>query len=243
MKKYVFIPIALILIMLLSSCETTSLIERSRTISVQGVGKVTVAPDIASFSITVSELAETTREAQLETNRKIGELLAMIREVGVEDKDLVTTALEFFPEYRWKENEQILVGQRVRQTIHVTVRGIGSDTNLLPELIDALGSVTNISMSSINFSKEDTSSEYAESRKLAMVKAMQKASEYAVAAGMTLGEPITVSDYSTSDYRGVARNTMVKAASAPMMESMAVADVPTGELAITSSVSVVFELL
>jgi hypothetical protein len=36
---------------------------------------------------------------------------------------------------------------------------------------------------------------------------------------------------------------MVKAASAPMMESMAVADVPTGELAITSSVSVVFELL
>lgn len=243
MKRISLVLITVLLIVSLSGCETTSLIEKSRTISVQGVGKVTVEPDIASFSITVSELAETTREAQLETNRKIGDLLAMIREVGVEDKDLATTALEFYPEYRWKENEQILVGQRVRQTIHVTVRGIGGGTNLLPELIDGLGSVTHISMSSISFSKEDTSIEYAESRKLAMEKAMQKASEYAQAAGMTLGDPLSVSDYSASDYQGSSRNTMVKAAAAPMMESMAVADVPTGELAISSTVSVVFELL
>ncbi len=243
-KKGISLVLLMVVLMLAIGCESTSLLERSRTISVQGVGKVTVSPDIASFSITVSELAETTREAQLETNEKVGQLLTMIRNVGVEDKDLATTALEFYPEYRWKENEQILLGQRVRQTIHVTVRGIGDDSALLGQLIDVLGTVTNISMSSIQFSKEDTSVEYAESRVLAMQKAMQKASEYAQAAGMKLGKPLSVSDYSASDYQGAVRNTMAKSAGAPMMmESMAVADVPTGELDISSSVSVVFELL
>lgn len=242
MKRIVLALLASIAVFAAIGCESTSLIEKSRTISVQGVGKVSVAPDIASFSITVSELAETTREAQIETNRKIGELLSMIREVGVEEKDLVTTALEFFPEYRWKEDEQILVGQRVRQTIHVTVRGIGGESTVLPKLIDRIGAVTHISMSSIRFSKEDTSDAYAESRKLAMEKAIQKASEYAEAAGMRLGDPLTVTDYASSDYQA-PRNAMVKAAGSYMMESVAVADVPTGELDITSSVSVVFELL
>lgn len=242
MKKLHVLLLAVLLMVLVVGCETTSLVERSRTISVQGVGKVTVSPDIASFSITVSELAETTREAQLETNGKVGLLLDMIRAAGVEDKDLATTALEFFPEYRWKEDEQVLLGQRVRQTVNVTVRGIGDDATILPMLIDELGTVSNISMSSIRFSKEDTTTEYAESRRLAMEKAIQKASEYAEAAGMRLGEPLTISDYSASDYQGASRNTMVKSASF-MMESMPTADVPTGELDISSSVSVVFELL
>ena len=243
MRKFALLLVVVLVGLVGFGCQSVSLLESSRTISVQGSGKVSVSPDIASFSITVSELAETTREAQLKTNEKVGTLLAMVRAVGVENKDLATTSLEFYPEYRWKEDEQILVGQRVRQTIHVTVRGIGGTSTILPALIDEIGSVSNISMSSIRFSKEDTTAEFSESRKMAMEKALQKASEYALAANMKLGNPISVSDYSSTDYQGVSRNTMVKASGAYMMESLPVADVPTGELDIISTVSVVFELL
>ncbi|MDD2297725.1 MAG: hypothetical protein PHX79_07925 [Sphaerochaetaceae bacterium] len=63
MKK---IGVALLLVLFIIfafSCQSVSLVEKSRTISVQGTGRVSVSPDVASFSITVSELGETTREA------------------------------------------------------------------------------------------------------------------------------------------------------------------------------------
>lgn len=242
MKKFLLMTAALLILSILTGCHSVSLMERSRTISVQGTGKVTVAPDIASFSVTVSELGDTTREAQVKTDEKVGLILGMARSAGVPDKDLQTTSLEFYPEYRWREDEQILVGQRVRQTVHVTIRGIGNESTVLTSLIDAIGTVSGISIGSIGFSKEDTVAEYAESRKLAMEKAIQKASEYAAAAGMNLGKPISVSDYSNADYQGASRNTMMKAAPAYMMESAVTADIPTGELEIISNVSVVFEL-
>lgn len=242
MRKFGLLAATALLVLALMGCQSVSLLEASRTISVQGTGKVSVKPDIASFSVTVSELGETTREAQVKTNEKIGTILSMVRSKGVGDKDIQTTALEFYPEYRWREDEQVLVGQRVRQTVHVTVRGIAEGSSVLTALIDEIGTVSGISIGSIGFSKEDTSAEYASSRTMAMEKAIQKASEYADAAGMTLGKPISVSDYSGSDYQAAPRNTMVKAASSFMMESVAVAELPSGELEITSTVSVVFEL-
>ena len=242
MKRIPLFALVLIALFLLGSCTTASLIEQSRTVSVQGSGMVTVSPDVASLMITVSEIAETTAEAQQMANEKVGKLLAMIRNAGVEEKDVATTALSFSPEYRWRENEQVLIGQRVRQSLSVTVRGIGGDSTTLPTLLDSLGTVSHISIGSIRFSKADTSEDYVQSRKLAMEKAMQKATDYAEAAGMRLGKPLTVSDYSASDSQ-YARNSMVKADAMLMMESAAPTELPTGEITVSSSVSVVFELL
>ncbi len=242
MKRIPLVALVLVALFLLGSCASTSLIEQSRTVSVQGSGVVTVTPDVASLMITVSEIAETTAEAQQMTNEKVAKLLTMIRNAGVEDKDVATTALSFSPEYRWRENEQVLIGQRVRQSLSVTVRGIGGESPTLPTLLDSLGTVSHISIGSIRFSKADTSEDYVESRKLAMEKAIQKASDYAEAAGMRLGKPLTVSDYSASDSQSV-RNSMVKADAMMMMESAAPTELPTGEITISSSVSVVFELL
>ena len=242
MKKVGVALLLVLFIVFAFGCESVSLVDKSRTVSVQGVGKVLVTPDMATFSITVSELAETTREAQLKTNTKIGTLLAMMREQGIADDDLSTTALEFFPEYRWEENKKILQGQRVRQTLHVTVKGIDSKSVLLPTLLDEIGTVTDISVSSIYFSKENTTTEYAKSRKLAMEKAIQKAEEYALAANMKVGKPLTVSDYSSVDVR-TPQPMMAKTAGAYMMDSSANTEVPAGKIDITSTVAVVFELL
>ncbi len=242
MKKVGVALLLVLFIVFAFGCESVSLVDKSRTVSVQGVGKVLVTPDMATFSITVSELAETTREAQLKTNTKIGTLLAMMREQGIADDDLSTTALEFFPEYRWEENKKILQGQRVRQTLHVTVKGIDSKSVLLPTLLDEIGTVTDISVSSIYFSKENTTTEYAKSRKLAMEKAIQKAEEYALAANMKVGKPLTVSDYSSVDVR-TPQPMMAKTAGAYMMDSAANTEVPAGKVDVTSTVAVVFELL
>ena len=243
MKRIYPVVLIVLAIAMVAGCSTTSLMERSRTISVQGTGTVTVIPDTASFSITVSELAQTTAEAQQKTNEKIGTLLDMIKRAGVADSDIATAALSFSPEYQWKEDERVLVGQRVRQTLYVTVRSILSDDTLLPSLIDQMGTVSNISVSSIRFSKDDTSAAYEESRVLAMQKAMQKASDYAQTAHMELGEPINVSDYASNDYLEAPRSSVMKADAMMMAESFAPTELPAGKISISSTVSVVFELL
>jgi hypothetical protein len=240
MRKTIFILIIASLVFF-GGCTGTSLIEQSRTIAVQGTGRVTVAPDIASLSITVSELAETTSEAQQLTNRKVAVLLEMIREAGVADSDIRTTALSFSPEYTWKENERILVGQRVQQSLYVIIRGIDGKSTTLPHLMDSFGTVSGITMGAVQFSKDDTTVEYEASRKLAMEKAIQKASDYALAAGMQLGKPLTVSDYSSNDYQPLNRSSAMKA-DVMMMESAVSTELPSGEITISSSVSVVFEL-
>lgn len=243
MKRIYPVFLIVLIFTLLVGCSTTSLVERSKTVSVQGTGTVTVIPDMASFSITVSELAETTADAQQKTNEKIGTLLKMIKAAGVADSDIATASLSFSPEYQWKEDERVLVGQRVRQTLYVTIRSITSDDTLLPTLIDQIGTVSNISVSSIRFSKDDTASAYEESRVLAMQKAIQKATDYAQAAHMKLGDPLTVSDYASSDYLEAPRSAMMKADAVMMAESYAPTELPAGEISISSTVSVVFELL
>lgn len=224
---------------LATSCQSVSLVEKNRTISVQGTGKVSVSPDIASFSITVSELGQTTAQAQQQTNAKIGTLLSFMRQAGIQEKDMKTTSLQFRPEYEWIDDKQVLVGQRVSQTLYVTVRGIDTESSPLASLLDAIGSVSDITMSSLSFSKEDPSAAYTQSRALAMEKAMQKASEYAQAAGMKLGKPLLISDQSINDYQISRSSTMLKAS---FDRESVLTEVPTGELLITSTVSVVFLL-
>lgn len=224
---------------LATSCQSVSLVEKNRTISVQGTGKVSVSPDIASFSITVSELGQTTAQAQQQTNAKIGTLLSFMRQAGIQEKDMKTTSLQFRPEYEWIDDKQVLVGQRVSQTLYVTVRGIDTESSPLASLLDAIGSVSDITMSSLSFSKEDPSAAYTQSRALAMEKAMQKASEYAQAAGMKLGKPLLISDQSISDSQISRSSTMLKAS---FDRESVLTEVPTGELLITSTVSVVFLL-
>ncbi|NLA91826.1 MAG: SIMPL domain-containing protein [Spirochaetales bacterium] len=237
MKKIGIVLVVVLAALFLVSCQGVSLIEKSRTVTVQGSGKVTVTPDLASLNVTVSELADTTYEAQQMVNTKISRLLEMTTALGVGEEDLKTTALEFYPEYRWKESEQILVGQRVQQRLFIKVRDI---EKTLPALIDQLATLSGISIGQVSFTKEETSEEFVASRTLAMEKAIEKAGDYARAAGMKLGKPITVNDYSAADVRSAPVALMAKAAAE---DSFMGSQLPAGTLDITTTVTVVFELL
>ncbi|MFA7370632.1 MAG: SIMPL domain-containing protein [Sphaerochaetaceae bacterium] len=233
------IGIALVLILaafFLSSCHSVSLVEKSRTISVQATGSLTVEPDTATLGVTVSELASTTSEAQQLANQKIDKLLQIALSLGIGEKDIKTTSLEFFPEYQWKDEEQVLVGQRVRQRLAIVVKEL---EKTLPSLIDQVATLNGVTMGQIAFSKGETADEYRISRTLAIQKAIEKASNYAEAVGMKLGKPLVINDYSAAD----AKNAPVAMMARSVAEGYSGAQVPTGTLDITSTVTVLFELL
>jgi len=66
------------------------------TISVSGTGEVYAIPDIATFNFSVIELGSTVVEAQEKADQKMSKSLAVIRQLGVEDKDIKTTSYNVY---------------------------------------------------------------------------------------------------------------------------------------------------
>ena len=232
MKKYLTLTIVLIALVALTGCQSlTNTI--TRTVEVSGTAQVTVLPDIASFSIQVSEKAETTSEAQQKANQKMSVLLATLREANIQDRDLQTTMINLRPNYDYIDNKQVLAGQVASQTVSVTVR----DLNNIGSLIDSLGQVSSITLNSISFDKEDKSQAKSEARDLALANALAKAEQYASQVNMKTTTPITISEYSVASNPYNPRMMSMAAASYDMAT-----EISAGTLMITSTVSLVMEM-
>jgi len=130
-KHFAVIGLLVAIALLFSSCMSNK--DLVRTIEVSATGEVTLVPDIASFSIQVSELGKTTSEAQAFANEKMARLLSVMRANGIEEKDIKTTMLNLRPSYQWIEGKQYLEGQIASQTLSVTLRkleNLGTLTSL-----------------------------------------------------------------------------------------------------------------
>ena len=215
-----------------------------RTISVAGTGTVKIHPDIATFSVGISETAQTTAVAQQMVNVKMNQILDMLKKSGIEPKDMTTNYLTLRPEYVWTDGRQELTGQRASQQVSVTLRGLDKDSTKLSALVDQLGVVTGIEFSSVRFDRQDKSQAYDEARELAVQKALDKAGIYARSAGMSVGTPLSISEQNDVSY-ALTRNTLA-VPKAAMMEASGSADysseLPTGELEISCTVYMLFEM-
>jgi uncharacterized protein YggE len=222
-------------VLMFSSCLSARKSEPVvRTIEITGSGEVTLQPDIATFSIQVSEKAPTTKEAQSFANAKMAELLTVLRSNGIAEKDISTTALNLRPDYEWVENKQFLAGQIASQSLSVTLR----DLPILGSLIDQLGSVSSIQLDSIRFDKEDKSEAIQEARKKAVDEAFEKAGMYAESSGMQIGKPITISESSFAS-NGYSVRAKVMMASESFSGGT---EVPSGSMTVSATISMVLEM-
>ncbi|MGH0054353.1 MAG: SIMPL domain-containing protein [Sphaerochaetaceae bacterium] len=223
----------LLLVVLLASCATGQ--DLVRTIEVNGTAKVTVTPDIATFSIQVSEMGKTTAEAQMLANEKMAQLRAVLDAFGIAEEDIKTTSLNLRPSYRWDEGEQILEGQVASQSLSVKVRDLAS----LGSIIDQMGNVSGIYLNSIQLDKEDKSIALEEARMEAIRNAFQKATLYAESSSMQVGSPITISEYSIASNPYTTR--MKLEATSAVAYDMAT-EIPAGTMEVSSTVSIVYEM-
>ena len=225
--------LALAMVILFSSCMTGK--DLVRTIEVNGTAKVTVTPDIATFSIQVSELGKTTEEAQRLANAKLAQLLSVLDEYGIAEADIKTTSLNLRPSYRWDEGEQILEGQVASQSLSVKVR----DLKALGSIIDQMGKVSGIYLNSVQLDKEDKSEALEQARLEAIGNAKAKAELYAESSAMQVGSPITISEYSVASN---PYNTRMKMEAASAVAYDMATEIPAGSMEVSSTVSIVYEM-
>ncbi len=239
MKKIVWTAALAAILILFSSCYSVALSERSATVSVTGSASLDVTPDTVDMDIRVARTAEETKEAQKEVNIAITALLDILTAQGVSEDDITTTGYEFTPEYDYSDGQRKLIGQRVTQSLTFSLKGIDGNPDLFPSLLDAISQVSNITLSSMRYTREDISSYYAEVKAMAMKDAIAKGEVYANSAGLTLGTAISIVDYSAEP---VTRESAPVAAKAMMAMADAPTQIPSGDISVNASVNVLFAM-
>ena len=223
--------------LLLASCATLG--SPNGTIRVSGSARVEIEPDMATFSFTVTERAETTREAQERANVNVQCAYWILTDnYGIDARDIATTYMNISPEYSWTDGKQVLQGQRATQTISVTLR----DLEALGNVLDSLSEISGISVGSISLDSSVRSDSLSSARALAMEDARARAEDYAAAEGLKVGgvSSVTEAGSDSSAYR-LGNAVMKTAAVAADMEG-----VSTGyylsTITVTSDVEVEFFL-
>jgi uncharacterized protein YggE len=197
-------------------------------ISVTGEANVSVAPDQAQIDGGVTSEAKTAREASEANNAAMGKVLLALKGAGIDEKDYQTSRLSLQPQFATpsKVTERAgIVSFRASNRITVRIRDVTKVANVIDVLVGAGAN----DIGGINFTVTQASKHLDEAREKAIADARRKAEIYAKAAGVTLGEPISISEEGAPS--PVFRGKMA----APMAAGAAVAQ---GEETLSVTVSV-----
>jgi uncharacterized protein YggE len=162
-------------------------------ISVSGEANVSVAPDLAQVDGGVTTEAKTAREASEANNAAMGKVLLGLKGAGIDEKDYQTSRLSLQPQYapaQPNRNTPQIVGYRASNRVTIKVRDVTKVANVVDTLVSAGAN----EIGGINFIVTQASKALDEARAKAIADARRKAEIYAKAAGVTLGEPISISE-------------------------------------------------
>ena len=217
----------------------------SNIITVDGEGSVNVIPDIATISYTVSAEAVTASAAQDTYTKKANVALEVIKQLGVEEKDIKTTSYSIAPKYAYAppcysgycppNNEGRVVGYTVSETKEVKVR----DTKKVGDVLAKLGDAGVSNLYGPNFTIDDEDAPRAQARKEAILKAQAKAKVLAKDLGVRLSRIVNFSEsggpmpYYAYSMGGASADVASKAETPPIQ---------TGENKITVNVSISYEI-
>ncbi|OGG77840.1 hypothetical protein A3B35_02245 [Candidatus Kaiserbacteria bacterium RIFCSPLOWO2_01_FULL_54_24] len=223
----------------------------TNTITVSGEGEVFAVPDTATFSVTIQEEAKQVKDAQKVATEKSNDIIAYLKEQGIEEKDIKTADYSVYPQYDYMQAEtcragycppgrQVLRGFQVSQTLTVKVR----DTEKAGDLLSGVGGLGASSVSGLSFELDtaDQTAKEAEARGKAIGDARTKAEALAGQLGVSLVRIVGFSENGNYPvYYAKAEMSMMAdgrggGALPPSPQ------IPVGENKIVSNVSVTYEI-
>ena len=241
--KHYFALLLVMSVFFTTACNNKYEQQKQSTISVLGTGTVLVQPDMLQVSITLSNLAQTTKMAQDEVSRMVRQVLAILKNENIEDKNITTASLNFRSEYE-HYGRSVLLGQRAEQKIAFSIDDLNDDNEKISRIIDQLIMINGIALNHINFNIKNNTEYFVRSRELAFQKAVEKANQYAELSGLKIIKVLTLSEEGNQLFSPMQQNRFLNSLSYEMEAVMDTGStiIPTGELEITTRISVVFLL-
>lgn len=209
-----------------------------RTITIQGAGAASAAPDILTVNIGVEASGKTAAETMREVNRRASAVLDEARAQGVPPKDMQTGGVSLSPVYdnnRPRSNgapqEPKIIGYRAANSVSVRLRDLDAAGEAVGALVEAGANRLN----GLNFGFADDTALTDKAREAAVKDARRKAELYAAAAGVSLGAVLSIEEAGGGGQRPMmAMRSFDAAESAVPLER--------GENTITAQVRIVWEL-
>ena len=171
-----------------------------QTISVSASGKTQVVPNIAKISASIESKNPNLDTARVENEQKVSTLVAKLKELGVDQKDIKTEYISAGPGY---ETQTLIYPPRpntsqMTTTLEITIRNF----DISDEVIAALtqNSATNVYGPNLTVADEDLESAKSKARENAVENAKQKAQELAKLSDRKLGKAVKISEQGDFGY-------------------------------------------
>ncbi|ADM08432.1 outer membrane protein, 28Kda [Parvularcula bermudensis HTCC2503] len=180
----------------LAACGEAPDTDQPRTIMARGIGEVTAAPDQASLRFAVESRAETAAAAMDTNAEAMTAVRDALRSVGVDRRDMQTSGFSLLPLYE-NESERrsqgrdypAIVGYEASNGLMVRL----TEVEKTGEAIDAAIRAGANRLEDLAFGFEDSTALEDEAETLAIEDARATAKRMAEAAGVRLGEVMSVS--------------------------------------------------
>ena len=218
---------------MLLACALTlpAIAAEPHTITMTGHGEIKAVPDMAAVTAGVTTNAPSAVAALSANSTRMSAVFAALRKLGVADKDIQTTHFSVSPQYTNGDvnNPRRLSGYQVTYEVSVKLNDVAHAGAALDTLV---GGGAN-QMNGINFDIRDPAPLLEKARTEAVSDARTRAETYAKAAGVSLGQVLSISEGGAETPPRPLYRAMALAAPVP---------VAPGELSVTADVTVVWEI-
>jgi uncharacterized protein len=240
-NKFVWIMLSMMAVLVLGACSAApsqavvTPPPPQRIINVTGSGQVYLTPDVAYINIGVHTSADTVGDALKQNNSQATAVASSLKELGVDPKDIQTNAFNVYPQQQFGPQGEVLkTTYAVDNTVFVTVR----DLSKLGQILDVVVQNGANAINGITFDVLDKTKALSQVRQMAVADARAQAQQLADAAGVKLGNLISLNVSSSGapvpvfgGKGGVAAN----AASAPV-------SVSAGQMVLSMDANLAYEI-
>jgi len=204
----------------------------ANTVTASGAGTTQAAPDTAEMSFGVTTMSPNAKSALDEASKSAEQIASAVKKQGIAGEDIQTQDVSVYPQTVEQGGKQVITGYQASLSVRVKVR----DISKLGEIISAANAAGANNVSGPTFTIDDPAPARAKAIDEAVADARKGAEAMAKAAGKSVGEVLSMSSsdvrlvpgpmYGTADMAGAAKSVPIE----------------PGQLDITASVVVVFEL-
>jgi uncharacterized protein len=206
-------------------------------ISVCGHGTANSHPDQAEIQVGVQASASTAENARSQAAQAMNAVLAALKSQGVASDDIQTDYFAIEPEYNYSSGNPFVTGYTASNNVTVTVHAVNTTGAIVDAVTRAGGN--DIVVNGIQFSTGDPSETLAAAQQSALANAHQQAEKAALAAGVTLGAPLSI------QLDGCGASTVVSpfpSNAAGSVDQNAKTPIQPGQVEVTADVEVVYAI-
>ena len=201
-------------------------------LTLSATSEVQAAPDIASIGAGVVTQAADAQTALASNSEKMVRVVAALRKAGIAERDIQTSGLNVQPQFRYEQNQPpALTGFQASNRVQVTLRDVKSTGRVIDALVKE--GANQIDGPEFRISNPEPLLDRA--RAEAVAKARARADLYANAAGLSVKRITAINE-------GFEQRPPMPMPRMMAMEASAAPPVAPGEVALSATVTMAFEL-